>query len=50
MKDNSKNVSKEKYEKPIILEEVHMNFPVDLIKQSNFRYSCKQCSSCHGCR
>jgi hypothetical protein len=38
------------YTKPEIKQETSMNFMFDTIKKSKYRVSCRQCSSCHGCR
>jgi len=38
------------YEKPIIMKERTMTFPMDIINSLGYRISCTQCSSCHGCR
>ena len=40
---------KKKYEKPILIKEKTMNFPLEIIV-SDKKIVCRQCSSCHGCR
>lgn len=38
------------YEKPKIVKEEVMRFPVALIEASIKGTVCRQCSACHGCR
>jgi hypothetical protein len=38
------------YERPIIVKEKKMNFPLEIIQANGKRVVCKQCSSCHSCR
>lgn len=38
------------YEKPRIVKETTMRFPIELIMAKAGGTVCKQCSSCHGCR
>lgn len=38
------------YEKPIIVKQTKMQFPLDIIKAKGKGVVCKQCSSCHSCR
>ena len=38
------------YEKPKIVKETEMTFPLDIIKAAGGDTVCRQCSSCHGCR
>jgi hypothetical protein len=38
------------YEKPIIKKEKQMSFPEQILKSSYPQTTCRQCSSCHGCR
>lgn len=38
------------YTKPQIKQETDMSFMFDTIKKSKYKVSCRQCSSCHGCR
>lgn len=38
------------YEKPIIIKQIKMTFPIDILETNNKNYVCRQCSSCHGCR
>lgn len=40
---------KKQYVKPVIEKETSMNFMFEVIKKE-FKKSCRQCSSCHGCR
>ncbi len=37
-----------KYEKPSIVRQVKMTFPIDIMEAKG--KVCKQCSSCHSCR
>lgn len=39
-----------KYEKPVIVKQTKMTFPVDIMEANGKGVVCKQCSSCHGCR
>lgn len=39
-----------RYEKPIIVKEIKMSFPMDMITAAGHGPVCKQCSSCHGCK
>ena len=45
-----KKGEKKAYKKPVLKKERTMNFPVEIINDSNKRIVCRQCSSCHGCR
>ena len=46
-----KNMKKtEKYEKPKIVRQIKMSFPIDIIEATGKGVVCKQCSSCHNCR
>ena len=45
-----KKVKKIAYEKPVLIKEKTMNFPIELINDSNKKIVCRQCSGCHGCR
>lgn len=38
-----------KYEKPVVIKETKMVFPLEIIHRGR-KIVCKQCSSCHGCR
>jgi hypothetical protein len=41
------------YEKPKIVKQTKMNFPIDIINTHSGgtgKQVCKQCSSCHSCR
>lgn len=39
------------YEKPIVIKEEKMTFPLQIITgRGKERLVCKQCSSCHACR
>jgi septation ring formation regulator EzrA len=38
------------YIKPAIKLEKNMTFMFEAIKKSNSKLTCRQCSSCHGCR
>jgi cytochrome c len=40
---------KKKYEKPILIKEKTMSFPIEIIV-SGKKIVCRQCSACHGCR
>jgi len=43
--------SKEKkYEKPIIVKQAKMTFPIDIMEDNGKGMVCRQCSSCHSCR
>ena len=42
--------SKIAYERPILVKEKKMNFPMQIILASGKGVICKQCSSCHSCR
>ena len=46
--ENLKKIKKF-YEKPFIVKETKMNFPIKILKLS-YGINCRQCSSCHGCR
>jgi len=37
------------YEKPVIIKQAEMTFPIDIIEAIG-GVVCKQCSSCHTCR
>lgn len=39
-----------KYEKPIIIKQTKMTFPIDIMESNGKGFVCKQCSSCHSCR
>jgi len=39
-----------KYERPVLVKEGKMNFPIEIIEAKNKRAVCKGCSGCHGCR
>ena len=42
---------KNQYQKPKYKLETTMNFMFDTIKEKkDYKYTCRQCSSCHGCR
>lgn len=46
-----KDVNKiKKYEKPTIVKQTKMRFPIDIIEANDKDQVCKQCSSCHSCR
>jgi hypothetical protein len=38
------------YERPIVVKEKKMTFPLEIIQADGKRVVCKQCSSCHSCR
>lgn len=38
------------YERPILVKERKMAFPIRIIEAKGKRVVCKQCSSCHACR
>jgi hypothetical protein len=39
-----------KYEKPVIVKQLKMTFPIDIMEANGKGVVCKQCSSCHSCR
>ena len=39
-----------KYEKPIIVKQTKMEFPIDILESTGKGQVCRQCSSCHNCR
>ncbi|MBU0767539.1 MAG: hypothetical protein KJ687_00385 [Proteobacteria bacterium] len=39
-----------KYEKPVIIKQTKMTFPLDIMEANGKGIVCKQCSSCHSCR
>jgi hypothetical protein len=39
-----------KYEKPVIIKQAKMTFPIDIMEANGKGVVCKQCSSCHSCR
>lgn len=39
-----------KYEKPVIIKQTKMTFPIDIMVANGKGCVCRQCSSCHGCR
>ncbi len=38
------------YQKPEITRELIMTFMFDALKNGQSKLTCRQCSSCHGCR
>jgi len=38
------------YEKPKIVKQKKMRFPLDIIEATGKGTVCRQCSSCHNCR
>lgn len=48
MSTTKKKIVKEKYVTPKFKLVKHMTFMFDNIR--DYKYSCRQCSSCHGCR
>lgn len=44
------NKNDKKYEKPKIVKQTKMQFPLDIIETESGQKVCKQCSSCHSCR
>ena len=50
MAKRKKTKKKATYEKPIIIKQKKMTFPMDLIAKFNGGRFCVQCSGCHGCR
>ncbi len=42
-------LKQKKYEKPQIIKQAKMTFPIDILEANN-GCVCKQCSSCHSCR
>ena len=46
-----KGYAKKPYEKPTIIKEETMNFPLEIIATvTGEKILCMQCSGCHGCR
>lgn len=43
-------MKKRQYERPILIKEKKMVFPIQIIEAKGKRVVCKQCSSCHACR
>ena len=41
---------KRTYQKPQIVKQTKMRFPLDIIEAKGKGLVCKQCSSCHNCR
>lgn len=41
---------KVRYEKPVVIKQTKMDFPLEIIQANGKRVVCKQCSSCHSCR
>ena len=39
-----------RYQKPKIVKNTKMTFPLDMIRVAGKGVVCRQCSSCHGCR
>ena len=39
-----------RYEKPVVVREPKMTFPITMLESNGKGLVCKQCSSCHGCR
>lgn len=39
-----------KYEKPAIVKQTKMTFPIDIMEANGKGVVCRQCSSCHSCR
>ena len=39
-----------KYEKPKIVRQTKMRFPIDIIEATGIGTVCRQCSACHNCR
>ncbi len=39
-----------KYVPPVLVKQIKMRFPIQIIEANGKRVVCKQCSSCHGCR
>jgi len=43
--------TRREYQKPIIVRQVKMTFPWNIVEtMAGKTITCKQCSSCHGCR
>ncbi len=49
-KENLNGSPSRKYEKPVIIEQIKMTFPMDIMEATGKGVVCKQCSSCHSCR
>ncbi len=41
---------KKPYERPIVIKEKAMRFPLRVLTGSGKEIVCNQCSACHGCR
>lgn len=41
---------KSSYERPVLVKEKKMDFPIRILEASGKQVVCKQCSSCHACR
>ena len=41
---------KRPYERPTIVKEQRMDFPLRILEAETGQVVCKQCSSCHACR
>ena len=41
---------KTNYERPVIVKEKKMSFPIEIMEAGGKRVVCKQCSTCHACR
>ncbi len=50
-KDYQNTIQKKEYITPTYKLETNMTFQYDALKtQGDAQYTCRQCSSCHGCR
>ena len=43
-------MTKKKYQKPTVNKSRNTTVVLKLIRGASARYSCRQCSGCHGCR
>lgn len=50
IKRGCRAMAKKKYQKPVIIKQAKMTFPIDIVSRDGKQPVCKQCSSCHGCR
>ncbi len=42
--------TKKPYERPVVVKQERMTFPLEILEAKGKRVVCRQCSSCHGCR
>ena len=41
---------KKTYQRPVVVKQEKMSFPIEIIEADGKRIVCRQCSSCHACR